>query len=257
MSFPTLEEMLQAGMHFGHKASSWHPKMQPYIYTTRNGLHIIDLKKTKSQAESALKFIEKTVADGGDILFVGTKAQARSVIEDVAKQAEMPYIKSRWIGGMLTNFKEVKKSIKRYIDLNRGKDSGDWAKYTKKEQIGLQKETDKLHQSVSGLVNLDKLPKAIFIVDIRTEKTALLEANVMGIPVIAICDTNVNPSRVEHVIPANDDAKKGIDIMVKLIGEACVAGKKQRKVVPKAAKAKGAKPVKKAAPKKEAVKATA
>lgn len=240
--------MLMAGMHFGHKASNWHPKMAPFIYTTRNGLHIIDLKKTKTQLESALKFLEKTVADGGDVLFVGTKSQAKPIIEQYAKQAEMPYIRARWIGGMLTNFNEVKKTIKRYLDLQKGKASGDWSKYTKKEQIGLQKELDKLDASVAGLANVSKLPAAIFIVDIRNEKTALLEANVVDIPVVAVCDTNVNPDRVDHVIPANDDATKGIELIVKLAAEACQAGLKQRKLVP--AKKADKKPVAKKAPKK-------
>jgi small subunit ribosomal protein S2 len=250
MKFPTMEEMLKAGMHFGHKASSWHPKMESYIYTTRNGLHILNLKKTKSHLEDALTFIEKTVAAGGDVLFVGTKAQANPLVEAAAKQAEMPYIKSRWIGGMLTNFKEVKKSIQRYVELLRGKEAGDWAKYTKKEQIGLQKEVDKLHTTVSGLVKLTKMPKAIFIVDIRTEKTALLEANVVGIPVIGVCDTNVNPKTVDYIIPANDDAQKGIEILVGLAAQACVAGMKQRKVVT-ASKTPVKKVVKKEAPKAE------
>lgn len=251
MSIPTMEDMLKAGMHFGHQTNRWHPKMAPYLYTTRNGLHIFDVKKTQKHLEEALAFLEKTVADGGDVLFVGTKSQARPIIEEYAKQAEMPYIRSRWIGGMLTNFGEVKKSIKRYVDLLKQKETGGWEKYTKKEQIVLQKEVDKLDASVAGLTGLDRMPKAVFIVDIRTEKTAMKEANVMGIPVVAVCDSNVNPSTVTKVIPANDDATKGIEIIVKLVAEACAAGKKKRKVVPaKAAK----KTISKPAPKKAAAK---
>ncbi len=257
MNIPTMEEMLKAGMHFGHQTNRWHPKMASYLYTTRNGLHIFDLKKTQKNLEESLKFIEKTVADGGDVLFVGTKSQARPIIEEYAKQAEMPYIRSRWIGGMLTNFSEVKKSIRRYVDLQKQKKAGEWDKYTKKEQILLQKEVDKLDGSVAGLVSLDRMPKIVFIVDIRIEKTALKEANVMKIPVVAICDSNVNPTTVKHVIPANDDATKGVEMIVKLVAEACATGKKKRKIVPaKAAKAQVSKPTKpvakKTAPKKEA-----
>lgn len=247
MSTPTMEEMLKAGVHFGHQASHWHPKMEPYIYTTRNGMHIIDLKKTQAMLEEAREYVQSVVAKGGDVLFVGTKSQAQPLIEKYAQQAGMPYIKSRWIGGMLTNFDEVKKSIKRYLDLNKQKEAGDWKKYTKKEQIGLQKEVDKLATTVSGLTSLTKLPAAIFIVDIRKEKTALLEANVVGIPVIALCDTNVNPDKVTKVIPANDDASKGAEMIIAVVAEACGMGLKQRKVVPAQVAKKTIKP----APKKE------
>lgn len=230
-NLPTMEELLKAGVHFGHQASHWHPKMEPYIYTTRNGVHIIDLKKTQDRLTKAIEFITKTVADGGNVLFVGTKPQAQPIIETYAKQAGMPYIKSRWIGGTLTNYSEFKNSIQRYVELLRQRDSGGWDKYTKKERSELQKEVDRLHEFVSGLVTMDRPPKAVFIVDIRSEKTAVKEANVMNIPIIALCDTNTNPLNVQHPIPANDDATRGIELMVKAISEACVAGVKSRKVV--------------------------
>jgi small subunit ribosomal protein S2 len=238
MSIPTMEEMLKAGLHFGHQASRWHPKMEPYIYTTRNGLHIVDLKKTQSMLEQACEFAKKIVADGGDILFVGTKTQAQPLIEKYAAECGMPYIKSRWIGGLITNFKEVKKNIKRYLDLKKQSEAGEWKKYTKKEQIGLKKEMEKLQSIVSGLVTLDKFPKALFVVDIKYEKTAVLEANVKNIPIIAITDTNTNPEMVQYPIPGNDDATGGIEMVVQCIAQACSEGKKKRKVMPAGAKAK-------------------
>lgn len=230
-NIPSMEDMLKAGVHFGHQASHWHPKMESFIYTTRNGVHIIDLKKTQDRLQKAIDFVTKIVAEGGNVLFVGTKPQAQPLVEQYAKQAGMPYIKGRWIGGTLTNYNEFKNSIQRYVELLRGRDSGDWEKYTKKERSELQKEVDRLHEFVSGLVTMDRPPKALFIVDIRTEKTAVKEANVMNIPVIALCDTNTNPDDVQFPIPANDDATRGIELMVKAMAEACVAGVKSRKVV--------------------------
>lgn len=235
-NIPTMEEMLKAGLHFGHQASRWHPKMEPFIYTTRNGLHIVDLKKTHVKLEEACEFAKKVVADGGDILFVGTKTQAQPLIEKYAKEAGMPFIKARWIGGLITNYKEVKKNIKRYLDLLEQKKAGEWEKYTKKEQIGLKKEVEKLDSTVAGLAKLDKLPKALFVVDIKHEKTAVLEANVVSIPIIALTDTNTNPEMVTYPIPGNDDATKGLELVIKCIADACADGLKNRKIMPVAKK---------------------
>ena len=232
VQIPTMEEMLKGGVHFGHQSSRWHPKMRPYIYTVRNGVHIFDLKKTASHLQEACRFLEQVVADGGDVLFVGTKTQAQPLIEKYAKEAGMPYMQSRWIGGLLTNFGEVKKVIQHYLDLIQGRDSGDWKKYTKKEQVGLAKELEKLESTVAGLANLKELPKAVFIVDTRNEKTALTEASVRGISVVGVCDTNVNPSMVDYVIPANDDATRGVELMIKTVADACAEGLKNRKVIP-------------------------
>jgi len=242
---PSMEEMLKAGVHFGHQASRWHPKMQSYIYTVRNGVHIFDLKKTQQKLKEACDFLEKVVADGGDVLFVGTKTQAKPLVEANAKEAKMPYMRSRWIGGLLTNFGEVKKVIQHYVNLKQGRESGDWDKYTKKEQVGLRKELEKLDQTVAGIADLKELPKAVFVVDIRTEKTAVTEAKVRGIPVVAVCDTNVNPTDVDYIIPANDDATKGLDLLIKTVAHACAEGLKNRKIVPtkKPVVAKAAKPV--------------
>ncbi len=228
---PTMEEMLTAGVHFGHQAAHWHPHMEPYIYTTRNGVHIIDLKKTQTKLETALGFITQVVANGGDILFVGSKVQAQPLVEAAAKEAGMPYVKARWIGGTLTNFNAIKRSTERYVSLLRGRDGGDWQKYTKKERVELQKDVDRLHGMVSGLVTMKQLPKAMFVVDIRTEQTAVKEANVVNVPVVALCDTNVNPKNVAHVIPSNDDATRGISLMLSCVVDAVKEGMKHRKVV--------------------------
>lgn len=257
MNIPTMEEMLKAGVHFGHQASRWHPKMESYIYTTRNGVHILDLKKTQSHLEKACDFLKKVTADGGDVLFIGTKQQASPLIEKYASEAGMPYTRSRWMGGTLTNFGQIKGVIQKYLDLIKTREAGEWSKYTKKEQVGLAKEVEKLDRDVSGLATLTKSPAAVFVVDIRKEKTAVAEANVKGIPVVAVCDTNVNPEKVDYVIPANDDAKRGLELIIKAATEACKAGVKERKVVaPKKAAAPAKKaPAKKAAPKKTAKKA--
>lgn len=231
---PTMEEMLKAGCHFGHQAAHWHPHMEPFIYTTRNGVHIIDLKKTQEKLQKAMEFISQTVAAGGDILFVGSKVQALPLIEKAAKEVNMPYAKSRWIGGTMTNFHAVKKSIDRYLNLLRQRDGGEWEKYTKKERSELQKEVDRLHSMVSGLSTMKSLPKAMFVVDVRTEQSAVKEANVMNVPIVAVCDTNVNPKFIKHVIPCNDDATRGISMMLDCVVEAIKDGLKHRKVVPQA-----------------------
>lgn len=248
-TIPTMEEMLKAGVHFGHQSSHWHPKMEPYIYTIRNEMHIIDVKQTQSALEKACAMISSIVENGGDVLFVGTKSQSQPLIEQYATEAGMPFIRGRWIGGLLTNFRVVKLVIKKFLTMKRDKESGDWEKkYTKKEQVELGKELKKLDIEVSGLATMNNLPKALFVVDIRTEKTAVSEARKMDIPVFAICDTNVNPSRVSHVIPGNDDATRGIELMLKTIAEACKEGMKKRASMPTPEK-KAAK----AAPKKRVV----
>jgi len=245
---PTMEEMLKAGCHFGHQAAHWHPHMEPFIYTTRNGVHIIDLKKTQEKLQKAMEFVSQTVAAGGDILFVGSKVQALPLIEKAAKEVNMPYAKSRWIGGTMTNFHAVKKSIDRYLNLLRQRDGGEWEKYTKKERAELQKEIDRLHSMVSGLSTMKSLPKAMFVVDVRTEQSAVKEANVMHVPIVAICDTNVNPKFVKHVIPCNDDATRGISMMLDCMVEAIKDGLKHRKVVPQAVAKTAAPAARKAAP---------
>lgn len=225
---PTLEEMLKSGLHFGHQSGKWHPKMEPYIFAERGGIHVIDLEKTLVKLQEALDFVKNTVKNGGVVLFVGTKNQAKESIEKYAKECGMPYISRRWLGGTLTNFSVILKLIKKYKDLKSKQETGGFKGYTKKEQLGFQDEITKLDERVGGIAELKKVPEAIYVVDIKTEKTAVTEAHSRKIPLVAICDTNVNPEEIEHVIPANDDATKGIEMITALIAEAVKEGKAEQ-----------------------------
>lgn len=226
---PSIEEMLKAGMHFGHRTSKWHPKMAPFIFGVRNGVHIIDLIKSRTYLEKSLDFLQKCAAEEKTILFVGTKSQVKNGMKEMATELEMPYVTEKWMGGLLTNFPVVKKLIKKYKDLIEQKSSGKLTKYTKKEQLDFTREIEKLETKVGGLVNLNKLPDVVFVWDIKEEKNAVLEARKRNIPVVAICDTNVNPSKVNYIIPSNDDATKTIKLMLGLIREAVLEGKKNAK----------------------------
>ena len=226
---PSIEEMLKCGLHFGHQTSKWHPKMAPFIFGDRKGVHIFDLQKTQKLLEEALQFISKMSSENKTILFVGTKDQVKSKMADQAKELEMPYVNNRWLGGTLTNFLVIKKLINKYLDLKEKQASGKLTKYTKKEQLDFSKQIEKLDTMVGGMSNLKKLPDVLFIWDIKKEKTALAEAKKKGIPVIAICDTNVNPNGVKYIIPANDDATKGIKLILGLVAEAIKEGKAQVK----------------------------
>lgn len=226
---PTIEEMLKAGMHFGHRTSKWHPKMEPFIFTQRNGVHIIDLVKSQKMFESALEYIKKMTAEGKVILFVGTKSQVKAPLKKMAEEAGVPYVVGKWLGGCITNFPVIKRSIKRYTDLVSQKESGKLKKYTKKEQLDFDREIEKLEIRVGGLVNLTKAPDALFVWDIKQEKTAVLEAKKKNIPVIAICDTNVNPKDVNYIIPSNDDATKTIKLVLKVVKETIEEGKADKK----------------------------
>ena len=224
---PSLEEMLKAGMHFGHQTSKWHPKMAPFIFGSRAGVHIIDLQKTRKNLTEALTFITKIVAEKKSILLVGTKDQVKNRLSEIASALELPYVKNRWIGGTLTNFVIIKRLVKHYVDLQEQQTAGKLAKYTKKEQVGFDKELKKLDMRIGGLTNLKKMPDAIFIWDIKHEKTALTEARKTGVPVVAVCDTNVNPEGVKYISPANDDAIKTIKMILALVGDAVKEGQKQ------------------------------
>jgi small subunit ribosomal protein S2 len=223
---PSLEEMLAAGMHFGHSTSKWHPKMRPYIFTSKKGVNIIDLTKTGQMLESALEFMRNLTAEKKVILFVGTKKQVKNPMEEMAKEIEMPYICEKWPGGALTNFSVLKKSIKKYQDLVQEREQGKLSKYTKKEQVDFEKEIGKLETKVKGLVSLNKLPDALFVWDIKKEKIAISEAKKKNIPIVAICDTNTNPSLVNYPIPANDDATKTVHLVLDLVKQAIQEGKK-------------------------------
>ena len=223
---PTVEEMLKAGMHFGHRTSKWHPKMAPFIFGARNGVHIIDLVKSRSYLEKSLEYMKQAASEGKVILFVGTKSQVKHPLKEMALEAGMPYVSEKWMGGLLTNFPVVKKLIKKFKDLNEEKATGRLAKYTKKEQLNFDREIVKLETKVGGLVNMTKLPDVVFVWDIREEKNAVLEAKKKNIPVVAICDTNVNPKNINYIIPSNDDATRTIKLLLNVIKEALLEGKR-------------------------------
>lgn len=220
--------MLQAGVHFGHNVSRWHPKMKPYIFTERNRVHIIDLEKTEEQLKKVVPAIKEMAKEGKKILFVTTKPQARELVKQAAIDCGMPYLVERWLGGMLTNFAEIKKLIKKYNSLKEKQANGLLGNYTKKEQLEIAKELEKMDTYLSGLAGLENMPDAIFIPSVQREKTAMVEANKMDIPVIGLCDTNANPEKVAHVIPGNDDAVKSITLMVNLVRDAIKEGKAEK-----------------------------
>src|SRR5574344_2131318 len=217
---PSLEEMLKAGAHFGHRTNRWHPKMKQFIFTSKNGVYIIDLKKTQEQLEIALDFMTKLVSEGKNILFVGTKNQVSEPLKKMAIAVGQPYIVGKWLGGYLTNFLVVKKSIKKYLDLIEKRETGKLEKYTKKERLEFDREIKKLEMRVGGLTSLNKMPDALFVWDIKEEETAIREAQQKNIPIIAVCDTNVNPDEVTYAIPANDDSTKTIKIILDAISSA-------------------------------------
>ena len=225
MNLPSIEEMLKAGMHFGHHTSKWHPKMEPFIFGSRKGVHIIDLRKTQKMLGVALEYIKKQAAEGKVILLVGTKMQVKNILKKTAEEAGMPYASSKWLGGFLTNFPIIRNLIRKFKDLSEKRASGKLDKYTKKERLDFDRQISKLETNVGGLVSLTKTPDIIFIWDIKKEKTAFTEAKKKKIPVVAVCDTNVNPDGVKYIIPANDDASKGIKLVMNLVKEAILEGK--------------------------------
>lgn len=212
-------EMLKAGVHFGHRTNKWNPKMEPYIYGVRNNIHIIDLEKTILGLNEALSFVKKIAQANGVILFVGTKKQASSLVKNIAVKIGMPYVANRWVGGLFTNYAIISKQIKLLEDLEKGMKTGEFEKYTKKERLNLEKKIKKLDQKFGGLRNLTKLPEAIFVTDINHDKIAVLEAKSRGIPVIALADTDVDPTLATYPIPANDDALSSIKIMIEKIAD--------------------------------------
>jgi small subunit ribosomal protein S2 len=222
----SLIDMLKAGVHFGHQQSRRHPKMEPYIFTTRGGVSILNLEKTRAALNQALTFIHDLTARGGTIILVGTKRQAKEVIQEVAQLAGMPYVTDRWIGGLFTNFANVRQLSQKLHRLKEERASGSRAKYTKKEQFEFDTEIERLEQLVGGVANMDKLPDAVFITDVRQEKNAIHEAKKMKIPVVAICDTNVNPTGIAYCIPANDDATKSLHLITSAVAEAISAGRR-------------------------------
>ncbi len=217
--------MLQSGVHFGHHVSRWHPKMKPFIYGDRNQIHIIDLEKTEEQLQLILPVVKQMAAEGKQILFVTTKPQARELVKQAAIACGMPYLTERWLGGLLTNFAEIKKLIKKYNTLKEKQAKGELGNYTKKEQLEIAKELEKMDTYLAGLSTLERMPDALFIPAVQREKTAVVEANKMNVPIIGICDSNANPVKVTYPIPANDDAVKSITLMVDLVSKAIAEGK--------------------------------
>ena len=228
MTVPSVKELLEFGVHFGHQTSRWHPKMEPFIFGKRQNVHIIDLEKTQVYLEQAMQAAKDIVAKGGTILFVGTKKQAQEVVEAQAKACSMPYVNGRWVGGTLTNFSVIRTLIKHYNDMVQQSEKGGFEKYTKKERLEIQRKIEKKKDLLTGLVGLTKMPDALFVLDVKTEKTAMHEAESIGIPIFAICDTNVNPKPVKYVIPANDDATKSLEIIAKSMAEAINEGLAER-----------------------------
>lgn len=219
-----MKELLEAGVHFGHQTQRWNPKMDNYIYGDKSGIHILDLRITYDAIAEAEDFVQKIVANGGKVLFVGTKPQAQNVIQVQAESAGMPFVNHRWLGGMLTNFKTIIKRVIYLKELISLEDSGEINAYPKPERLRIRREVTKLTRSIGGIVNLSKVPDAIFIVDLMNESTALTEANKLGIPVIGLADSNVDPTGVDIVIPGNDDAIRSIEVVTSAIAEACAKG---------------------------------
>lgn len=224
MAEPTMREMLEAGVHFGHQTNRWNPKMNKFIFGKRNGIHIIDLQKTVPLFSSAYKFIVNTVARGEKILFVGTKKQAQEVISEEAVRAEQFFVNNRWLGGTLTNYRTIKASIDRLRSIEKMELDGTFEKLAKKEVLQLTRERTKLERNLGGIKDMTKLPGAVFIIDTKKEHIAVAEARKLGIPIVAVVDTNCNPDEIDHLIPGNDDAIRAIRIFVTKAAEAALEG---------------------------------
>ena len=221
----TMKQLLEAGVHFGHQSSQWNPAMKEYIYGARNGIHIIDLQKTLKSFIKAYDFIRDVVSTGKEILFVGTKKQAQAVIGEEALRCDMPFVNSRWLGGTLTNFNTIRSRVEYLIQLKKLKDDGEMDNLPKKEQITLGREMEKLEYLLNGILNMKKMPGALFVVDTRKEDIAIKEARKIGIPIVGIVDTNSNPADADYVILSNDDAIRAVKLCVEKIANACEEGK--------------------------------
>jgi len=227
----SMKDLLEAGVHFGHQTQRWNPKMSNYIYAAKSGIHILDLRITYEAVEQAQDYVQKLVANSGKILFVGTKPQAQGVIEEQATRAGMPYVNFRWLGGMLTNFKTIIKRVVYLKELMSLESSGEINAYTKSERLKIRREIEKLNKSIGGIVNLNKLPDALFVVDLANESTAITEAKKLGIPVLGLADSNVDPEGVDIVIPGNDDAIRSIELIASAIADSCLKGSGKREEV--------------------------
>jgi len=223
----TMRQMLEAGVHFGHQTRFWNPKMAPYIFGARNKIHIINLEETMVRYQEAMKFVRKVAANKGTVLFVGTKRQAREIIKEEAERCTAPFVDHRWLGGMLTNFKTVRQSIKRLKEMQTLSDEGGLEKMPKKEALAFQRELTKLVRSLGGIRDLDQRPDALFVIDVGYQKGAIQEASKLGIPVIAVVDTNHSPEGIAYVIPGNDDSSRAIRLYSQGVADAILEGRTQ------------------------------
>ena len=223
----TMRQMLEAGVHFGHQTRFWNPRMAPYIFGHRNKIHIVNLEKTMEKYNEAMGYVRRLSSQGGAILLVGTKRQAREIIAEEAQRAGMPYVDERWLGGMLTNFKTVKQSIKRLKDMEASVEEGALERMSKKDALMLTRELGKLEKSIGGIKDMTRLPDALFVVDVGYHKIAITEANKLGIPVIAVVDTNHSPEGVDYLIPGNDDSSRAIRLYARGVADAVLEGRSQ------------------------------
>ena len=231
MAVVSMKSLLETGVHFGHRTRKWNPRMKPYIFTERNGIHIIDLQQTLEALTKVYELVRDRVAEGSRVLFVGTKRQAQETIELEASRCGMPYVNARWLGGTLTNWRTIRSRIDELETLERRRDEGEFELLTKKEALSLHRRIDKLEGRLGGIREMATVPELLFVVDVRREETAIHEANLLSIPVIALVDTNCNPENVDYVIPSNDDAIRAIKLMVSKISDAVLEGKALRKDV--------------------------
>ncbi|HRP23544.1 30S ribosomal protein S2 [Thauera sp.] len=223
----TMRQMLEAGVHFGHQTRFWNPRMAPYIFGQRNKIHIVNLEKTMAKYNEAIDFVRKLAANRGNIMFVSTKRQAREIIAEEAQRAGMPYVDERWLGGMLTNFKTVKQSIKRLKEVEAMMEDGSVERLSKREALTVRRELDKLQKSIGGIKDMGGLPDALFVIDVGYHKIAITEAQKLGIPVVAVVDTNHSPEGVDYVIPGNDDSSRAIRLYARGVADAVLQGRSQ------------------------------
>jgi len=223
----TMRQMLEAGVHFGHQTRFWNPKMAQYIFGHRNKIHIINLEKTLVMYQNAMQYVRQLLANKGNILFVGTKRQARDIIREEAIRCESPYVDQRWLGGMLTNFKTMKQSIKRLQEMEMMTQDGTLEKLSKKEALNIQRELEKLNRSLGGVKDMKEIPDAMFVIDVGYQKGAITEANKLGIPIVGVVDTNHNPDKVDYVIPGNDDSSQAIRLYARGVADAILEGRSQ------------------------------
>ena len=221
----TMRQLLDSGVHFGHQTRRWNPKMKRFIHGERNGIYIIDLEQTLGRIEAAYSFVRDLVADGGTILFVGTKKQAQDPVRSYAERCGMPYVNERWLGGMLTNFQTMSKRVAKMKDYQRMRDSGDFEAMPKKEALLISRELEKLERNLGGIRNMERLPSAIFVLDTKKEDIAVTEANKLGLPIVAVVDTNCDPDIITYVIPGNDDAIRSANLMARVIADAVDEGR--------------------------------